>query len=130
MSHEQSIKHTFNTLRVAEELVPDRLNRNTYLGSSFLSILLLVLPLTVYSKLPEQLPLLWTLPWGEARLAPKVGIFGGGVIAILVVVVNVILSKSWSGGGSLVPRILSSATLVVAIALMIAMWGVLQSFFL
>lgn len=123
-------KHTFNTLRVAETLVPDKINRNTYLLSVVIVLILLAMPIIVYNRLPERLPLLSTLPWGEARLVPKVGIFGGSVIMTIIIAVNVVLGKSWADGGDLGPRILSSATLVVALAFLIAMWGVLQSFFL
>lgn len=130
MSREVSIKHTFNTLKVAEELVPDKINRNTYFGAVVIALVLCGVPALIYNRLPERLPLLWTLPWGEARLLPRVGIFGGGILTLIIVVVNVILGKSWVGGGSLVPRILSTSVLVVALALLIAMWGVLQSFFL
>ncbi len=130
MNRETPLKHTFNTLRVAEELVPDKINRNTYLVAVLITLILVAAPALLYRRLPERLPLLWTLPWGEARLVPRPWIFGGGVISLLVIIINVVLGKAWLDGGSLVPRILSNSALVVAMALLIAMWGVLQSFFL
>lgn len=123
-------KHTFNISRAAEELVPNKANRNTYLVASLLALICLAAAGYFYRLLPDRIPLLLTTPWGEGRLAPKPAIFGGGALIVIIIALNITLGKLWGGGGSLIPRMLSIAALVFAVAITLGYWGVIQSFFL
>lgn len=123
-------KHTFNISRAAEELVPNKANRNTYLSAGLLALICLAVAGYFYRFLPDRLPLLLTTPWGEGRLAPKPALFGGGILVLIIIALNITLGKLWGGGGGLIPRMLSIASLVFACAITLAYWGVIQSFFL
>ncbi len=123
-------KHTFNISQAAEELVPNKINRNMYLWSVFVALVLFTIAIVFYPKLPDRLPLLLTKPWGEGRLGSKIYVFGGGFLVLAVTLLNVTLSKLWGGGGNLIPRILSITAVVFALSMSLAMWGMIQSFFL
>ena len=124
------VKHTFNISQAAEELVPNKVNRNMYLSAIIIALLLLGTALLFYSRLPERIPILLTKPWGEGRLGPRIFVYGYGGLVLLLTLLNITLGKLWGGGGSLVPRILSITAVIVALLLGLALWGMLQSFFL
>lgn len=123
-------RHTFNISQAATELVPNKVNRNMYLTTLTLAIALLGVAAFFYGKLPEKIPALLTAPWGEGRLASKIFVYGGGVLVLAVTLLNITLGKLWGGGGNLIPRILSITAVVFALAMCVAAWGMLQSFFL
>lgn len=126
----ETVKHTFNISQAAEELVPNKINRNMYLISLGVAVLLLTVAGVFFGRLPDRIPVLLTEPWGEGRLAGRILVFGAGSLVLLVVLLNVTLGKLWRGGGSLVPRILSITAVLFALAMSLALWGMLQSFFL
>lgn len=123
-------KHTFNISRAAIELVPNKANRNAYLSAGVLALLMLGVALYFWRALPERIPIFLTLPWGEGRLGPSYAIFGAGGLTLGVITLNIILSKLWGGGGSLIPRMLSVAAVGFAVGMSLALWGMIQSFFL
>lgn len=123
-------RHTFNISQAATELVPNKVNRNMYLTTLALALLLLGVSILVYPKLPDKIPVLLTAPWGEGRLASRIFVYGGGVLVLAVTLLNITLGKLWGGGGSLIPRILSITAVVFGLAMCVATWGVLQSLFL
>ncbi|TXH01963.1 MAG: hypothetical protein E6P95_00895 [Candidatus Moraniibacteriota bacterium] len=123
-------KHTFNISKAAEELVPDRANRNAYTVSIFIGIILSVLAVILYRKLPDKIPIYLTLPWGENRLGQSWLIGTVGIAIVGIVGLNVTLARLWGGGGNLIPRMLSIASLMFSITMLIAFWGMVQSFFL
>lgn len=123
-------KHTFNITQAAEELVPNKINRNLYLFSLLMATLLVVVALYFYPRLPERIPVFLTATWGESRLGGRFLVFGFGVVVILTTLLNLTLGRLWSGQGSLIPRILSITSTIFAVAMCLAMWGMLQSFFL
>ncbi len=123
-------RHTFNISYAATELVPNKVNRNMYLTSLSLSLILMAAATFFYGKLPDKIPVLLTAPWGEDRLASSIFVYGGGVLTLVVTLLNITLGKLWAGGGDLVPRILSITAVVFSLAMGVAMWGMLQSFFI
>lgn len=126
----ETTRHTFNITQAATELVPNKVNRNMYLTSLALALVLLGVAGFFYNKIPDKIPVLLTAPWGEGRLASKIFIYGGGILTLAVTLLNITLSKLWGGGGNLIPRILSITAVIYALAMCVAMWGMLQSFFL
>lgn len=124
------IRHTFNITQAATELVPNKINRNMYLTTIALALVLLGVAAFFYGKLPDKIPVLLTAPWGEGRLAPRIFVYGGGVLVLAVTLLNIMLGKLWGGGGNLIPRILSITAVVFALAMSVSLWGMIQSFFL
>ena len=123
-------KHTFNITRAAEELVPNKFNRNAYLITTMIGLGLVAVAFYFYPLLPDQIPLWMTKPWGEGRLAPKILIFAAGVGVLIVETFNIFLSKLWHGEGDLVQRILSVSAGLFGICMCLGVWGMIQSFFL
>lgn len=126
----EATRHTFNISYAATELVPNKVNRNMYLTALALSLLLLGTAVFFYARLPDKIPVFLTAPWGEGRLGSRLFVYGGGILTLTVTLLNITLGKLWGGGGNLVPRILSITAVVFALTLCVAMWGMLQSFFL
>jgi len=124
------MKHSFNITIVAQELIPDKVSRNAFLWAVLIGIVELVIIILVLNLLPRRLPLLLTNPWGEARLIEKQWLITLPFINWMIVAINLILSKFWVSEGVLVPRILSIGALIAGVMTGVALWGVIQSFFL
>ena len=123
-------KQTFSIKETAEILVPDSLGRTSYVIALLLSLVMAAAIALLYPKIPRVVPLYFTLPWGEARLAPKVMLYSLPVVAILCLVVNLVLGRIAAKLSPLLPRVLSVSTAVVALMMMIALFGIVQSLIL
>ncbi len=123
-------KRTFTISNAAEDLIPNKDNRNAYLLALLCALALSVGTILIYNKLPERIPLLLTEPWGEGRLVAKVYLYLLNASIVVVVAINILLSKLWGGGGILIQRILSITALIFALCTVLSYWGVVQSFFL
>lgn len=120
-------KQTFNIRETAEILIPDKLSRTSY----FVTLILVVLMLSGISgiivKLPQVVPLYFTLPWGEARLAPRLMLYLLPSISLIVMIVNLGLGRISAKLSPLLPRVLSVATLVTAAMMSVSLIGIIQS---
>lgn len=123
-------KQIFSIRETAEILVPDKLGRASYLIGIGLIILMLGLIALLFGKLPQSIPLYFTLPWGEARLAAKLVLFTVPGITSLFLIFNLALGRIASKLSPLLPRVLAVATAVVAGMMMISLLGIVQSLLL
>lgn len=124
------IKQTFNIRETAEILVPDSFGRMSYLAALLLMIVMVGIIVILSSRLPSSVPLYFTLPWGEARLAPKFMLFVLPGISLIFLIFNLVLSRISRKLSPLLPKILSVSLMVVTIMLMISLLGILQSLIL
>jgi len=120
-------KKQFNIKETAEQLVPDQLGRSSYLIAILIGILMFVLIGAIYTKLPPIIPLHFTLPWGEARLASKLAILTLPSITLTGVVVNIALGKISAKLSPLLPRVLAVASMIVALMMVVSLFGIIQS---
>lgn len=123
-------KQTFNIKETAEQLVPDKLGRTSYLISLLVAVVLFAIIGAIYLKLPPKIPLYFTLPWGEMRLASKLSILILPILLLAVVIFNVLLGRIASKLSPLLPRVLAVASLVIAVMIIVAIFGILQSLIL
>lgn len=77
--------------------------------------------------LPMMVPLLFTEPWGEARLVPKAYLVGLPVIGLVTTLVNVLLGKSIPRENLALHYALSMGALTVSLMLLTALYGIGQS---
>lgn len=49
-----------------------------------------IIPALALSKLPPQIPLWYSLPWGESQLAPKTSLFLLPVISMIFLIFNLL----------------------------------------
>ncbi len=120
-------KQTFNIRETAEILIPDKLSRTSY----FIALILVMLMLSglsgVLVKLPQVVPLYFTLPWGEARLAPRLMLYLLPSISLVVMIVNLGLGRISAKLSPLLPRVLAVAALVTAAMMSVSLIGIIQS---
>lgn len=120
-------KQTFSIRETAEILVPDKFGRTSYLIAIALSAIMLAIITTIYSKMPSTIPLYFTLPWGEARLAPKMSLFILPIITILCLAFNITLGRISTKLSLLLAQVLAVSTAIVASMMIIALLGIIQS---
>lgn len=120
-------ENIFNIRETAEILVPDKIARKSYLYVVGLALVMMGMISVLLRTLPPQVPLYFTLPWGEARLAPKQMLFVLPGLVWLLLVVNLMIARAVSTLSLLLPRVLAVATLVMSGMLFVALFGIVQS---
>jgi|GEM_PF-1016863 len=123
-------KQTFSITATAEILVPDELGRASYLATFGILIIMVAVIGAVYSRLPQNIPLYFSLPWGEARLAPKIMFMTLPVIAIVMSILNLILGRISTKLSPLLPRVLAVTSAVISGMILLATIGIIQSLLL
>ncbi len=120
-------KLTFNIRETAEILVPDQLGRVSYGISLLLVGSMAGLITATLSKLPVVVPLYFTLPWGEARLASRTMLYLLPGLGLVIMGVNLSLGKVTARLSPLLPKTLSVGTLVITLMLLLSTLGIWQS---
>lgn len=123
-------KQTFSIRETAETLVPDKFGRTSYLLGLTIILLMIAITTLLLGKLPQLVPLYFTLPWGEARLAPKYALYFLPGIAILFLIFNLALGNIANKLSPLLPRVLAVSSAVVSGMMLIALLGIVQSLIL
>jgi hypothetical protein len=123
-------KLTFNIREVGETLVPDRTERSSYLLALLIACVMFLLITLLWGKLPPLVPIYLSLPWGEGRLASRVMFYLLPIITLAVMVVNVGLGRLLGKLSMLLPRVLSAGAVMIAVMMMIALLGIIQSLLL
>lgn len=123
-------KQRFSIRETAEILVPDELGRTSYLIGILMIGVGLALVMGLLGKLPPVVPLYFTLPWGEARLAPKLMLYTIPGIALVFLIFNLGLGRIMGKLSPLLPRVLAVATAVEGGMMLIALLGIIQSLIL
>lgn len=111
----------------AGELVPKSSARVFYLLAIFIIFFQTLTIVWLWNKLPRVVPIFFTQPWGEARLAPKLylALFPG--LSLVIGIINLVLSRGAKDESPLLPYTLAVATMVVTAMLAIGLGGILQS---
>lgn len=123
-------KLTFNIRETAETLVPDQMGRTSYYIALLMITLMVGIITLLMSGLPKLVPLFFSLPWGESRLAPKGLLYLLPGISTVFLVINLGLGKIASKLSPLLPRILAVASAVIAGMMVISLGGIIQSLML
>lgn len=121
---------TFSIRETAEILVPDKLGRTSYLIAILLIITMFSVITLLITKIPTVVPIYFTLPWGEARLAPKYMLYILPAITVIFLVFNLGLGRLSRNISPLLPLILAVATAVVSGMMIFSLLGILQSLIL
>lgn len=123
-------QQTFNIRQTAETLIPDQVGRVSYVIAIALAAVMGLAITFLKHKLPMTVPLYFTYPWGEARLAPQMMLYILPTINLLLVVLNLGLGKIAGKLSPLLPKVLSVSTAAIAIMLTISLVGIVQSLIL
>lgn len=123
-------KLTFNIRETAEILVPDQMGRTSYYIALLMILIMVALITVLLSSLPGSVPLFFSMPWGESRLAPKGMLYLLPSISVIFLIINLGLGKMASKLSPLLPRILAVASAVVAGMMIISLGGIIQSLIL
>ena len=107
--------------------VDDATSRGAYIWSAVILVLMTGIVVALWGRLPERVPLFFSNPWGEERLArwymlfmiPAMGV-GGGVL-------NLFLGRRLSDKGDMVVPALAVGTLTINLMLIIGLIGIIRS---
>lgn len=75
----------------------DKLIRRSIIASGIFTLLLFLLPVVLWARLSEELPLLYSLPWGEGQIVNKSFLFALGGVSLLFIAINIFLTKVLDG---------------------------------
>lgn len=111
----------------AGELVPKTAARLFYYGAFWLTVIQAAAITALWSRIPRVVPLFFTEPWGEARLAPKIFLFLLPILSFLSLAVNLILGRGSREVSLLLSYSLAVSTFIIVIMFSISLGGILQS---
>lgn len=120
-------KQTFSIRETAEILVPDKFGRTSYISALLLIIIMIVAISLLFGKMPPSVPLYFTLPWGETRLAPKIMLYLLPGISMVFLSFNLGLGRLAAKLSPLLPRVLAVSTAIVTSMMVISLLGIVQS---
>lgn len=123
-------KQTFSIRETAETLVPDKMARGGYWIGLALILVMVLLISGLLTRLPSVVPLYFTLPWGEARLASKLMLYILPGLSLIFFILNLVVSRILRHLSALLPRVLAVATAVVTTMMLVALLGIVQSLIL
>ena len=118
---------TFNIKETAETLVPDKLGRTSYLIGLIITMVMVAVIAFLYNRLPRSIPLYYSLPWGESRVARRIMIYLLPLSAMGFFVLNLVLGLIESKLSPLLPRVLAVAPAVMASMCLMALLFIIQS---
>lgn len=118
---------TFNIREEAEKLVPDRTERTSYAFSLLVCFVMIGIITLLLIRLPSVVPLYFTLPWGEGRLAPKLMLYIIPITLLLCLFLNFSLGRVANKISPLLPRVMAISTTLIAMMLAVALFGIVQS---
>ena len=110
------------------ELVPERRERRYYgLSAILIALMLLIGLLVLFAELlPSQIPLYFSLPWGEARLASRFQLLRIPLMGLLFMIINLLVART-ARGEAVLSIVLAVATLVINVMLLVSLLGIIQS---
>lgn len=88
--------------------------------SLFLPLIILIFWAVNLPRLPYELPLFYSLPWGESQLATQIQFTILPSLSIAVTLTNLVILSQLHDSQKITKRILSSSSLVVSILLFIS----------
>lgn len=110
-----------------QALVPNESVRKYYWWSVLVTMMLAAGIVVLWRYLPQTVPLFFTEPWGEARLAPKIYLFLLPIISLTVTTVNVLVGKAVTSEHKVLVYALATGSLGVSVILLVALYGIAQS---
>jgi hypothetical protein len=123
-------RQTFSIRETAEILVPDKLGRTSYLIGMVLIVIMGIIITALMTGLPSVVPLYFTLPWGEARLAPKPMLYLLPGLSLAFLIINIVMGRVFRLISTLLPKVLAVSTAVIVVMSLLALLGIIQSLIL
>lgn len=120
-------KQIFSISETAATLVPDKFGRTSYFLTLGLIAISATIIVVVYQRLPQTIPLYFSLPWGESRLASRIFFFTLPAISLFLAVFNLLLGRVSGKLSPLLPRVLAVGSATVAAMILLAVIGIIQS---
>lgn len=123
-----------NIITTQEEKISNFLKRqeavNFYSIVSSLVIIILILTIFAlnYTKLPAQIPLFYSLPWGEEQLVALPQFIILPSIIALVILVNLVISWHLHESQTVLKRFLSVSTSAVSLLILFAALRIIYTF--
>lgn len=98
-----------------KDIAQDKTITLAYLINVVFIIATIVYILFSYAKLPPFIPIFNQLPWGEQRLGSQITIFIPVLVALLILVINTLISSSTYKEIPLISRMLAVTSLLTGI---------------
>ncbi len=80
----------------------------------------------LWTRLPPELPWLYSLPWGEGELIPKIWFAGGLIFLALVNIIGIMMAIIFSKKDSVLARVIIGANLLVTLLYLVSFLKVIM----
>ena len=105
----------FLSLSLLGKFWQEKMNSHAVRWTSFFILVQIIILFFTFSGLPSQIPLYYSLPWGENRLAPVTNLIFFPLFSILIVVVNSVLAMAYSQKFKLLSQLLITVSLIFSL---------------
>lgn len=93
----------------------EKVNSQLFRWNIFFILFQLAFLFIKFNQLPPQIPLFYSQPWGESRLAPVTSIFILPSLSILVLIINNLLAVFFLKSVQLLSRLLVAISLIFSL---------------
>jgi len=105
----------FYSLSLLGKFWQEKVNTTLIRWITFFIILQLVILFFTFSTLPSQVPLYYSLPWGEGRLAPVSNLFLFPLYSVLMFIINSVFAMIYSHKLKLLSQLLIISSLLFSL---------------
>lgn len=120
------IEHKFRINLSPEEYAPSSAVKKYYLLSILLIIMMTGIIFFLLPYLPLQVPLFYTQPWGEGRLATKESLFLLPALSLFFLALNLVVGKGVKEE-LVLSKTIGAGTLLMSILIFVSLAGIIQA---
>lgn len=114
-----------NQLSFLGKFWQEKINKKVFRWNLIFIIIQLVLLFFKFNDLPVSVPLYYSLPWGEAQLAPASTLFLLPAFSLIVGLINSILAVSFSESNPLFSHLLTTFSLIFSVLMFFALFRII-----
>lgn len=111
----------------AGEYSMDDYSRKYYVAAVVLVGLMILMIIGLWTKLPKEVPLFFSKPWGESRLAVKQWLLLLPGLSLLIIATNVMLGRFFHQYNKIVIKSLATVAAIASLMLSISLLGIFWS---
>lgn len=119
-------EHKFRINISTDQFTPSSYTRNYYYITMIITLVMAISVIALLPYLPKTVPLFYTQPWGEGRLAPKTYLLLLPAISVLFTIINLAIGRSVKDE-MVLSRTIAAGNLLMTILLSISLLGIVQS---
>lgn len=119
-------KNIFTHISILGQFWQEKINHHLFRWNLALIIFQLVFLFFKFNNLPQQVPLYYSLPWGDSQLASAASLFILPTFSIVVLLINNLIATFFLKNTTLFSRLLTIFSLLFSLISSIALFRIIN----